>query len=74
MAGWVRTNLVQHTAPLCVQNCCCFLLLRAAGMIEPWYGIQVPPWLVPVFRPVPLMLRSNITAARALGHRPATCV
>jgi NAD(P)-dependent dehydrogenase (short-subunit alcohol dehydrogenase family) len=37
--GWVRTNLVRHSAPVFLQNTLAFAL-RLAGMIEPWEGAQ----------------------------------
>lgn len=38
--GWVRTNLIRHTAPVWLQNLLQPLLRHAGGMIEPWEGAQ----------------------------------
>lgn len=38
--GWVRTNLIQHSVPVWVQNTIGRPFMRLAGMIEPWEGAQ----------------------------------
>jgi len=38
--GWVRTNLIQFSMPLFMQNYILRPVLRMAGMIEPWEGAQ----------------------------------
>jgi NAD(P)-dependent dehydrogenase (short-subunit alcohol dehydrogenase family) len=37
--GWVRTNLIRNTMPVCAQNLM-RPFLRFGGMIEPWEGAQ----------------------------------
>lgn len=37
--GWVRTNLIRHSAPVFLQNALAGVL-RLAGLIEPWEGAQ----------------------------------
>jgi NAD(P)-dependent dehydrogenase (short-subunit alcohol dehydrogenase family) len=38
--GWVRTNLIRHSLPVWAQDYLLRPVLRAAGMIEPFEGIQ----------------------------------
>lgn len=38
--GWVRTQLMQHTLPLWLQNSVLRHVLHWLGMIEPWEGAQ----------------------------------
>jgi NAD(P)-dependent dehydrogenase (short-subunit alcohol dehydrogenase family) len=38
--GWVRSNLIQHSMPLWMQNTLLRPVLRLAGMIEPFEGAQ----------------------------------
>ena len=38
--GWVRTNLIRHSAPTWVQDFVLLPFLRLGGMIEPWEGAQ----------------------------------
>ncbi len=37
--GWVRTNLIRHSAPVFLQNALAGVL-KLAGLIEPWEGAQ----------------------------------
>ncbi|MFZ9519997.1 MAG: SDR family oxidoreductase [Silvanigrellaceae bacterium] len=38
--GWVRTNLIRHSAPTWVQDFVLLPFFRLGGMIEPWEGAQ----------------------------------